>query len=142
MIVRKLEQSEVDGFYKKNPTDYAHSGPDVPNAVYFGVEDSNKVIASTYYVPVTDNLVHMQGTMITPEYRGKGVGRFLNIELEKHLINEGFGKIVSYIYVENLPSIILKLKLGYLVEGTLRDHDYMGQHEYVLGKILKGDKEK
>ena len=48
----------------------------------------------------------------------------------------GYGKIVSHVYVENLPSLILKLKLGYLIEGTLRDHDRAGQHEYILGKIL------
>ena len=50
--------------------------------------------------------------------------------------NRGFGKIVGHVYAENISNIVLKLKMGYIIEGTLRDHDYPGQHEYIISKML------
>lgn len=138
MVFRELFPHESYEFYKNNPTSYLKTtAGKVAHAVYFGAFDSSKVIAATSYLKITDNLAIMQSTMVLPENRGQGVGRFLNEQLIEHLKEEGFGKIVSHIYVENLPSIILKLKLGYLIEGTLRDHDFAGQHEYILGKNIK-----
>jgi len=138
MKFRELLEDEVIKFYKDNPTEYM--GEDAAymadNVSFFGVINNDSIIASTSYKRYTDNLVMIQSTMVIDGYRGQGVGRFLNAQLEKHFKEKGFGKIVSHIYVQNLPSIILKLKLGYLVEGTLRDHDFKGQHEYVLGKQL------
>ena len=137
MILRELLTLETRNFYKNNPTGYLdEEAGRIHGATYMGVFDDDKIIAATSYVQLTDRLAFMQSTQVIPDYRGKGVGRFLNSELEQHLKKEGYGKIVSNIYVENLPSIILKLKIGYLIEGTLRDHDFVGQHEYILGKIL------
>lgn len=137
MIFRELCDFEIEHFYEGNPTLY----PRNPFGNYYGIIDNHKIIAATCYIKKTDNLVSMQSTMVHPDHRGQGIGRLLNEQLIKHLDNEGVGKIVSHIYVENLPSIILKLKLGYLIEGTLRDHDFEGQHEYVLGKTLKQEKQ-
>lgn len=137
MDFRELLTSQAYEFYKDNPTKYlSDQAGNVHGAIYVGVFDSDKLIATSSYVPIHDRLAMMQSTMVLPEFRGKGVGRFLNEQLIEHLKKEGYGKIVSHIYVENLPSIILKLKLGYLVEGTLRDHDAEGQHEYILGKTI------
>lgn len=141
MTFRKLTEVDDDllqQFYKDNPTEYLTDiVGTIPNAHYFGVfDDSNELIAVTSYIEQTKYLVLTQSTMVTSSNRGKGVGRYLNGELFKYLKAQGYGKIVCHIYVENLPSIILKLKLGYVIEGTLRDHDFKGQHEYVLGKVI------
>jgi len=138
MIFRELFPFEVTKFYLDNPTEYLGTkAATIPGAYYFGIIDEcGKTIAATCYTILTSNLVSMKSTMVTTGNRGQGVGRFLNGQLEKHLKEKGFGKIVSHIYTQNLPSIILKLKLGYLIEGTLRDHDFTGQHEYVLGKTI------
>jgi len=138
MIFEALFDFQVKRFYKENPTEYlSDKAGEIPDACYYGVKDhTGNIIAATSCIHLTDNLVMMQSTMVTPEYRGQGVGKFLNNKLEENLKSKGYGKIVSHIYVENLPSIILKLKLGYLIEGTLHDHDFKGQHEYVLGKQI------
>ncbi len=124
-------------FYKENPTSYLGSKAyNTPNAKYFGIFKDTDLIAATSYVKLTDNLAMMQSTMVEPKHRGIGVGRYLNEQMEEYLKSQGYGKIVSHVYIDNLPSIILKLKLGYIIEGTLRDHDVEGQDEYILGKIL------
>ncbi len=138
MILRELIFGEAAEFYNENPTKYLSDEAGCQlDAEYFGVvSDSEEIIAVTSYVKQTDHLVLMQSTMILPEHRGQGVGRFLNEQLTLHLKELGFGKIVSHVYIDNLPSIILKLKLGYIIEGTLRDHDFIGQHEYIIGKLI------
>ncbi len=133
-----LMRQDVINFYRDNPTDYLDDeAGNIPDAEYYGVIVNSNIIAATSYVKMTDHLALMQATMVVENYRGKGVGRFLNDNFEVTLGELGFGKIESHIYIENLPSIILKLKLGYIIEGTLHDHDFIGQHEYVLGKIIK-----
>ena len=139
MTLKELTGTKlIEEFYKENPTEYlTDTVGTISNANYFGVIKEGNLIGATSYIKMTDNLALMQSTIVSKEHRGQGVGRFLNEKLELCLKKRGFGKITSNIYVENMPSIILKLKLGYLIEGTLRDHDFVGQHEYVLGKILR-----
>jgi len=138
MIFKEIQcKEEIAKFYQENPTEYLNDQAElVSNATYIGIYNSGELIAASSYVKLTDRLVMMQSTMVLPDRRGQGIGRFLNEELITHLSIKGFGKIVSHIYVENLPSIILKLKLGYLIEGCLRNHDFKGQHEYILGKEI------
>lgn len=129
---------ELKTFYKQNSSHFVpYSEPD-PNVTYFGVFSGGTLIGVTGYSVLTEPyLVMMQSTVIHKLFIGKGFGRYLNQKLEEHLESEGYGKIVSHIYVDNLPSIILKLKLGYRIEGHLKDHDREGQDEYILGKVLK-----
>jgi len=134
----KLEGQSLLNFYASNPTDYlSETAGSIRDAEYYGVIVGGNIVAATSYIKMTDHLVLMQSTMVVEDCRGKGVGRFLNENFEIVLKELGFGKIESHVYIENIPSIILKLKLGYLVEGTLYDHDFIGQHEYILGKNIK-----
>ena len=100
------------------------------------IRNGLEIIAISRYHHITDKLIEMHNTIVSKKYRGKGVGRFLNQKLENYLRKQGVHKIQSTIYVDNLPSIVLKLKLGYLIEGLLRDHEEEGKHEYILGKVL------
>lgn len=137
MKFKELNREETAKFYKDNPTKYLNDQAGlVENATYVGLFDGDVLIAATSYVKLTDHLAMMQSTMVLPDRRSQGVGRCLNEHFVEYLKEEGYHKIVSHIYVDNLPSIILKLKLGYLIEGTLRNHDEPGQHEYILGKEI------
>jgi len=127
----------VRDFYKEHPPEYnSEFAGRVDGAIYFGVLKNGELIAVTSYVPLNSNVANMQSTVVHPKHRGKGVGTWLNHRMEIQLIKEGFSKVTSNVYIENIPSIVLKLKLDYVIEGLLRDHDSIGQHEYVLGKIL------
>lgn len=97
---------------------------------------TSHIIAATSVEKLTDHLTKLHSSLVHTDYRGKGIGRILNQEIETLLKNRGCGKVVGNIYVNNLANIILKLKMGYIIEGTLRDHDYPGQHEYVISKML------
>jgi RimJ/RimL family protein N-acetyltransferase len=129
-------------FYRNNPSEYIVFDPDdelyTEDYTYYGMfdMDTNEMVAATSIEEMTENLVTMWTTVVKSDRRGEGIGTLLNVEMIEHLKELGYGKISSHIYVENLPSIVLKLKLGYIIEGTLRDHDKMGQHEYVLNKTL------
>jgi len=139
----KKDRSLIEDFYKKNKNEYVvfseNETIDSNGYEYYGIiEDaSGKIIAITSIESESDNVAKMWSTVVKEDIRGRGIGALLNIKIEKEMKSNGYGKLYSHIYVDNLASIILKLKLGWIIEGTLRDHDRIGQHEYVLGKILE-----
>lgn len=128
-------------FYQMNPNKFIsynnEDGIDL-DLEYYGLynKDTSELCAITSTSAITDNSVNMWGTLVREDLRGVGIGKILNLKMEKELKSLGYNKISSHIYIENLPSIILKLKLGYIIEGTLYNHDEMEQHEYILRKML------
>lgn len=145
-MVFNLEEEEerlnIINIYENNSNKFIvwdeDDSKDLENSdwTYFGLWEDDELVAVTSVEDVTDTLCTMWGTIVKEEWRGNGYGNRLNQYVENHLREEGCTKISSHIYVENLPSLILKLKRGYLIEGTLMNHDSPGQHEYILGKIL------
>lgn len=138
MVRTEIEERELVKFYEKNPNSNIYKQDKIDErAVYFIVYEDSKVVGATSYLEITPNVAMTQKTLVAEACRGKGIAKFMNGEMEKHLRVKGFKKITSHIYVDNLPSIVLKLKRGYVIEGLLRDHDEVGRHEYVLGKVIK-----
>lgn len=84
----------------------------------------------------TPFLAETAKTVVSPEFRGKGLGTALSQAIEDEVRRRGYLKVVTTIYVQNLPMIFIKLKQGYYVEGLCRDHDRPGLHEYTLGKVF------
>ena len=80
--------------------------------------------------------------LVGPEARGKGYGAGLSQAIEDECRRRGYKKVVTTIYVTNLPMIFIKLKQGYYFEGFHRDHDRPGLHEYTLGKIFADELKK
>jgi len=136
------DRNTISTMHKENPNDYIiwededSEYLEYSEWIYFGLYKNNVLVAVTSVEEITDTLCAMWSTIVKEDCRGQGIGRILNDHLETWLRDAGFEKISSHIYVENLPSIILKLKIGYLIEGTLMNHDAPGQHEYILGKEL------
>lgn len=142
MIFKQIDTKDfklVD-FYKENPSDMLFnpikSIKTADRESYVLVDYSGEIVAATSVSYVSDHLCKLHSSLVHRDHRGKGMGRRINEEIENRLKKHGYGKVVGYVYVENLPNIILKLKMGYIIEGTLRDHDYPGQHEYVISKML------
>ena len=106
------------------------------NREYYGVINGDQIIAITSYEKLTENLVQTHGTVVKQDLRNQGLGSRVNDQLEEIIVELGAKKISCNIYVDNLASIMLKLKRGYLVEGLLRNHDANGQHEYIISKEL------
>lgn len=103
--------------------------------LFWAMLDGRRIGVSGYY-PKTPFLAETAKTVLAPEERGKGHGVALSQAIEDEVWSRGYKKIVTTIYVTNLPMIFIKLKQGYFFEGFHRDHDRPGLHEYTLGKIL------
>ena len=95
------------------------------------------IVGVTGFVTRTPFLAETIKTVIDPEFRGQGLGMTLSKLIEDEVRRKGFKKVMSTIYIDNLPMIFIKLKQGYRFEGFHPDHEKPGLHEYSLGKILK-----
>ncbi len=82
------------------------------------------------------NLVMIEKTVIRKQSRGIGHGKSLNQELIELAKEKGYKKISAQIYTQNLANVILKLKLGYEIEGRKINHDMHGVNEYDLSLEL------
>jgi ribosomal protein S18 acetylase RimI-like enzyme len=95
-----------------------------------------EVIGISSYEIRTRFLVETQKTIVDSAFRGLGWGRILSDAIEKQVRKDGYKKIRTTIYVDNLPMIAIKLSQGFRIEGFHPDHDAPGLDEYSLGKIL------
>ena len=129
--ILELIRQEYDAPVHLKPTDASQV-----KAPFFTIKDNDELVGISFFRKITDNLVRTNTTVIKKEYRNNGLGNRLNEKMEKYFKENGFKKISCNVYADNLPSIILKLKRGYLIEGTLLDHDFTGKHEYIMGKFL------
>lgn len=100
------------------------------------LKDTEEVIGITGYMVKTRFLAETVKTVIHPNYRGKGLGEKLSQAIEDEVRKRGFTKVMTTIYVDNLPMIFIKLKQGYRFEGFHADHEKLGLHEYSFGKVL------
>jgi RimJ/RimL family protein N-acetyltransferase len=134
-----LQRFRVYRFYHDNYEAPQYLLPQKPDDLvgnYYIVEEDGQILAVTKHIHETSFRVKTSSTVVRKDKRGQGIATFMNDEMEKMLTFSGFTKIECNIYVDNLPSLILKIKRGYLIEGLLRDHDEPGKHEYVLAKYL------
>lgn len=137
MVRTGIERHELKKFYDKNPDGNLYDQNKInEQATYFIVYEDSKVVAATSFIKITHNVAMTQKTLVARAHRGEGIAKYMNDQVEKFLKSQGFNKITSHIYTDNLPSVILKLKRGYLIEGLLKDHDEMGRHEYILSKMI------
>jgi GNAT superfamily N-acetyltransferase len=94
------------------------------------------VVGVTSYEIRTRFLAETQKTVIDPRFREQGWGRAVSDAIEKEVKRNGFKKVRTTIYSNNLKMIQIKLDQGYTIEGFHPDHEAPGVHEYSLGKVL------
>jgi GNAT superfamily N-acetyltransferase len=106
---------------------------------YFWAVDATtgERVGATGYFQKTPFLCETIKTVVARERRGQGLG-VLPQAIEDEVARRGFTKVMTTIYVDNLPMIFLKLKQGYRFEGFHPDHERPGLAEYSLGKVLPG----
>lgn len=130
----------IKDFYNNNQSDFTvfdpKIGPKGYGYEYYSLSLENEIIAICSIEPVTDKLSIIHSTTVKEELRGQGIGKDFNRRLELALQLKGVKKLASHVFTDNLGSIIMRLKMGYLIEGLLRDHEEMGKHEYIFGKLI------
>lgn len=99
-------------------------------------KDTNEELGVTGYMVKTPYLAETVKTVLDPQYRGKGLGEKLSQAIEEEVRQRGFKKVMTTIYITNLPMIFIKLKQGYRFEGFHPNHEKPGLHEYSFGKVL------
>ncbi len=70
------------------------------------------------------------GMGMYPEYRGKGLGTRLLMEVLEQCSNFGLEKVELHVYTTNLPAIALYRKCGFVEEGLLRDYRRVDGRSY------------
>lgn len=103
---------------------------------YFFTDAYNVILGVTAVEPISDKLVKLHGTVIDKDHRGKKLSSKMWSLLENQLKKDGIEKAMCEVYYDNFVQIISRLRLGFLVEGLLRDNEEIGKHEYILGKRL------
>jgi GNAT superfamily N-acetyltransferase len=103
----------------------------------FWVRSGDTTVGTTAYVAKTKFLAETVKTAVSDEFRGNGLGAKISELIEAEVRARGFKKVMTTIYVTNLPMIFIKLKQGYLFEGFHPNHEKPGWHEYSLGKSLE-----
>ncbi|OIJ14341.1 GNAT family N-acetyltransferase [Anaerobacillus alkalilacustris] len=102
-------------------------------AVIMGVENNDQELVGWVHFSnmVLEHGRAEIGVLMSPDYRGHGYGKFAM----KQMIEMGFNQLrLNKIYLTtrgiNERAIALYKKLGFIVEGTLR------QHSYINGKYV------
>jgi hypothetical protein len=99
-------------------------------------EDDYGIDGLSFFRYISPTLVESFRTVTRMDVRSQGISKNLNETMENMLKNLGVSKIKCHIYADNYISLFRRVKMGYLIEGLLRNHDTVGQHEYILGKEL------
>lgn len=102
----------------------------------FMIEDDYGIEALSFFKKISPNLAEKYKTVVRLDVRGIGLSKQVDEYIENILKTNGVTKIQTNVFTDNFPSIFSRLKRGYLIEGLLRNHDKLGRHEYILGKVL------
>ena len=106
------------------------------NSDIFIIEDEYGIEGVTFVKVIREKLAEVYRTVVRMDVRGRGISKQLNSVSENMLRGAGIRKIKCHIFVNNYPSLFRRLKMGYLIEGLLKNHDEPGRHEYILGKEI------
>lgn len=112
------------------------SAVDIMKNHFIICKDGDKIVGVMGSNKESDNTLKTHTTAVHKDYRGQGVASMMNERMENFAIAQECRKMTCEIYTTNLPSLFLKLKRGYLIEGTRFNHDAEGHHDYILGLML------
>lgn len=140
MIIKQISDFEqVKSFYKihyDNSSTYLMPNQE-NNYQYLALcNDQGEVFAMIGLEFAYGKVAILWQLVVHTNYRGRGIASRLLDKIEPYLKVKGYIKMLGYIYTNNLPSLFLSLKKGFLVEGLMRDNDAEGSHVYTLGKSL------
>lgn len=135
--VQNIPKKILKAFLSKNYEDkLAMKKIEVTEA--FGMLDleDRTIIGVTSYLQYSTYTAETKHTVIRVDRRGEGLGSILSSGLEVYLKSIGYKKLTSRVFTHNIPMVVSKIKSGWIVEGTLKDHDLKGSHDYVMSKFI------
>ncbi|HKH60627.1 MAG TPA: GNAT family protein [Flavitalea sp.] len=116
----------------------------LPTATLFVVEMAGKVIGTFRLIPKKDRQAHtiyLGGFVVDTSMKGRGIGTEILSYIVQLVANEGKTRIELTVDTENKPAIKLYEKIGFVIEGRIRnsykrlpENRYFD--EYLMGLIL------
>lgn len=94
------------------------------------------ILAVSSFKEITSHTVEMSKTIVRKDCRGKGYGNLICKLLDERIKHLGFKKIITNIFAGNIAMLVLRLEMGYKIEGFHPNHWETGKDEYSLGKEL------
>ncbi len=79
---------------------------------------------------------HVASIAVLPEYRGRGFGKALLGAIEKAFVSRGLRESVLEVSVENKVAINLYKKMGYVIEGRIKNYYPDGSDAFIMRKNL------
>lgn len=109
------------------------------------IRQDGKVIATTVVVleagamgkNINPTEAYAAGTLVDPSLRGLGIGEQLSATQDDIAREAGKEAIITLVKDDNLPSLRLRLKTGYRLEGVVRQDD--GEIDFQLRKNLANE---
>lgn len=106
------------------------------------IRQDGKVIATTVVVlkagamgkNINSTEAYAAGTLVDPSLRGQGIGEQLSATQDTIAREAGKESIITLVKNDNLPSLRLRLKTGYRLEGIVQQDD--GEIDFQLRKKL------
>ena len=101
---------------------FAHALHDPTRSYYLGMEDECSVGVVTFRDIDMDHKTAFWGFYTGPGSPAGAGRRMLTLALDQAFVHLGFAKLSGEAFAYNEASIRLHLKLGFAVEGIMRDH--------------------
>jgi len=104
---------------------------------FFYVVDCNGLVVG-YVIGFEERgrVGHVASIAVLPEYRGRGFGKALLEAVEKAFASKGCRESVLEVSVENKVAINMYKKMGYVVEGRIKEYYPDGSDAFIMRKIL------
>ena len=116
----------------------------VPTGTLYVVEMAGKVIGSYRLIPKLDRQAHtiyLGGFVVAGSMKGRGIGSKILRHIAQVAEKEGKTRIELTVDTENKPAISLYQKIGFVIEGRIRnsyrrlpEHRYFD--EFLMGLLL------
>lgn len=105
-------------------------------------DEAGRLLAETQVIvePIPEHpqlapgAAHCYGTAVHPDYQGRGLGGIMATMQERVARNAGKTRLTLSVRPENIPSILLRLRQGFLATGY--DPHYYGTDELKDGRLL------
>ena len=93
---------------------------------FYAMEGEELIGMNCCYMNDSDNKkAFISLICIRPDFIGKGIGTILTNECEKYAVLKGFAFIECEVHSENLPSLEMYKKMGYVIDRKMDDHHYI-----------------
>lgn len=105
------------------------------------VEEDDRVIATYQLIPKSDRQAHtmyLGGFTIHPSLQGKGYGTTILDSIKNNLFSNGFSRLELTVDVNNVPAIALYKKIGFEIEGRIRNSYRLSTTEEFYDEYLMG----